>query len=112
MKHTIWLILIIAAGIFAYNYFVHKPQSEEMKLVRQLENDFWADQKLFLQAKQSKQGSRNDNINHLRDIMHGIDMIKLNLLRLIPKLKEEAAIKKALWLEQTIKRFMRENGYK
>ena len=112
MKNTIWLILIIVAGIFAYNYFVKKPPSEEMKLVQQLENDFWADQKLFLQAKQSKRSSRNDNASHLRDIMRGIDMIKLNLVRLIPKLKEEAAVKKAMWLEQTIKRFIRENGYK
>ena len=112
MKNTIWLILIIAAGILAYNYFMSKPPSEEIKLVQQLEDDFWADQKAFLEARQSKRSSRNENADHLRDIMHGIDMIKVNLIRLIPKLKEEAAIKKARWLLETIKRFIRENGFK
>jgi len=113
MMKYVTLILILVAAVLAYDHFKNKPVSGDMKMVLELEADFAADQDAYLESR-SRQREQDPWVrgDELQDIIGGIEQTKMKLQRLIPRLTEEGAMKKALWLDQKIKRFIREMGYK
>jgi len=109
MKKLIWLIIIVAIGIVAYNYFI-APLSEEEQKVKVLEDEFNSAIKDFNQAERSAGISGMDTTADLDDAMDKVKLVKEKLEELKEKLTSESAIERADKLKNRINKFSKGIG--
>jgi roadblock/LC7 domain-containing protein len=92
MKKLIILILVVAAGYFAYQKFVVGESSEELKQVQALADEFTAARQQMAQAERAAGVSGMDLLVKLQKLKEG--------------LTEEKALQKADELEIELKAFL------
>jgi len=106
MKKLIILILVVAAGYFAYQKFVVDGQSEEMKGVQALADDFAAIKQQMTQAERSAGVSGMDMTGEANNAMGAAKALLLKVQGFMESLAEENALQKAEALETEIRAFL------
>lgn len=113
MTKIIMLIIIVAAGFVAYNYFTtgemslmpFSTLSEEEQEVKSLADSFRNAQKMVIQAERGAAVGGIGNIDIVGDEMNAIDRIAREIVTLKNSLESESAIKEAERLEREIEKF-------
>lgn len=106
MKKLLVLILVVAVGYFAYQKFVAGEQSEEMKGVQALHDDFSAVKQQMTQAERAAGATGMDMTSDADSAMGAAESLLKKLQRLRESLSEEKALQKADELEQEIQAFL------
>ena len=115
MKRIVMLIIIVAAGLVAYNYFTTGEMSlipsttlsEEEQEVKSLADSFREAQKLVRQAERTAAVSGIGNLDAVEDAINDIDQIESTIVTLKSSLKSASAMKEAERLEREIEAFKR-----
>lgn len=115
MMKIIMVIIVVVAGLAAYNYFTTgeislmpgSTLSEEEQEVKNLADSFRSAQRMVRQAQRSAAVGAIGNIDAVADEMNEIDRIENDLDILIDSLETESAINKAEQLEREIEAFRR-----
>jgi hypothetical protein len=107
MKKLIILILVVAAGYFAYQKFVVGGQSEEMKGVQALAADFSAIKQQMTQAERSAGATGMDMTGEANNAMGAAEALLNKLQELKEGLAEAEALAKAEELESDIRNFLK-----
>jgi hypothetical protein len=109
MTKIIMVIIIVVAGLFAYNYFTTGEMSlipttltEEEQEVKSLVDRFRTAQRMVRQAERSAAVGGIGNIDAVEDEMDAIERIESELITLIDSLEEDSAIEMAEQLEHEI----------
>jgi type II secretory pathway pseudopilin PulG len=105
MSKIIMVIIIVVAGLFAYNYYTTGALSEEERQVQNLAETFRTAQRMVRQGQRSAAVGGIGNINAVSDDMDAIDQIETDLAELMDTLEEDAAIERAERLEREIEIF-------
>jgi hypothetical protein len=106
MKKLLVLILVLAAGYFAYQRFVVGSMTEEMKQVQVLADDFAAAKQGMAQAERSAGVSGMDTTGDVDGALHAVDTLLEKLRKIKEELTEDKALEKAEKLEMEMKAFM------
>ncbi len=106
MKKLLVLILVLAAGYFAYQKFVVGSLSDEQKQVQALADDFSAANQQFAQAERSAGMSGMDTTGDVDGVMHTVDTLLEKLQTLQQGLTEEKAIEAADKLAAKMRAFL------
>jgi roadblock/LC7 domain-containing protein len=106
MKKLIILILVVAAGYFAYQKFVVGESSEELKQVQALADEFTAARQQMAQAERAAGVSGMDMTSDAGAVMSGVNALLVKLQKLKEGLTEEKALQKADELEIELKAFL------
>lgn len=106
MKKILVLIIIAAAGYFAYQKFVVGEQSEELGQVRALAGDFAAIKQQLAQAERSAGATGMDTTSEANSAMGAAEALLKKLLELKESLAEEKALQEAEELERQIRAFL------
>jgi len=106
MKKLIVLILVLAAGYFAYQKFVVRSQSEEQKQVQALADDFAAAKQQMAQAERSAGATGMDMTSDVDTTMGAAETLLKKLRELRENLKEEKALEMANELEAELQAFL------
>ena len=117
MTKIIMVIIIVAAGLVAYNYVTTgeislipgTTLSEEEQEVKSLSDSFRTAQRMLKQAERGAVVGGIGNIDMVDDEMNEIEQIERDLDTLINSLEEDAAIDKAERLEREIEVFRRDH---
>ncbi len=110
MMKIIMVIIIVVAGLVAYNYFTTgelslmpaSALSEEEQEVKNLADNFHKAQRMVRQAQRGAAVGGIGNIDAVDDEMNEIEEIESELSILMESLEEESAMKKAEQLEREI----------
>jgi hypothetical protein len=106
MKKLVVLILVVAAGYFAYQKFVVGGQSEEMKEVQALSDDFSAIKQQMAQAERSAGATGIDMTSEVDSAMGAAEALLKKVQELKERLSEEKALQEADELELQIRAFL------
>jgi len=106
MKKLIVLILVLAAGYFAYQKFVVRSLSEEQKQVQALADDFAAAKQQMAQAERSAGATGMDMTSDVDTTMGAAETLLKKLRELRENLKEEKALEMANELEAELQAFL------
>jgi hypothetical protein len=106
MKKLFVLIVIVAAGYFAYQKFVVNGVSEEQKQVQALADDFDAAKQRFAQAERSAGVSGMDTTGDIDGVIHAVDVLLGKLQTLQEKLSDDKAIAMAAQLAGELSAFL------
>ncbi len=106
MKKLLVLILVLAAGYFAYQKFVVGDLSDEQKQVRALADSFSAAKQQMAQAERAAGVSGMDTTGDVDGVMHAVDTLLEKLQTLQPGLTEEKAIAEADKLAAGMRAFL------
>jgi len=106
MKKIFVLILVLAAGYFAYQKFVVGGLSDEQKQVQALADDFAAAKQQLAQAERSAGATGMDTTGDVDGIMHAVDTLLEKLQALKANLKEGKALEMADELEREMRAFL------
>ena len=109
MKSIVTLLILVAIGILAYNYFFSGPFTEEEKQLRDFQTDFGSAIKQMKQAGRTLALSGADTSADEDDAIARVEKIKENLAAFIERLKDQKVLKKARALEEQISNFLRNN---
>jgi hypothetical protein len=107
MKKLIILILVVVVGYFAYQKFVVDGQSEEMKGVQALADDFAAIKQQMTQAERSAGATGMDMTSEANNAMGAAEALLNRLQELMGGLAEAEALAKAEELETDIRNFLK-----
>lgn len=107
MKKLLILILLAAAGYFAYQKFVVGEQSEETKMVRALADELSAIKKQSGEAGRTAGISGMDMTSSVDSDMRQAEALLEKLRELKNSLTEEKALQKADELEAEIQAFLK-----
>jgi len=106
MKKLLVLILVLAAGYFAYQKFVVGSLSDEQKQVQVLTDEFSAAKQRLVQAERSAGVSGMDNTGDVDGVMHAVDSLLEKLQTVREGLTEEKAVEMADKLAEEMKAFL------
>ncbi len=106
MKKLIILILVVVLGYFAYQKFVVGGQSEEMKGVQALADDFSAIKQQMTQAERSAGATGMDMTGEANNAMGAAEALLQKVQELKESMVEGNALRKAEELEQQIRAFL------
>ena len=106
MKKLIVLILVLAAGYFAYQKFVVRSLTEEQKQVQALADDFAAAKQQMAQAERSAGATGMDMTSDVDTTMGAAETLLKKLRELRENLKEEKALEMANELEAELQAFL------
>ena len=106
MKKIVILLLVVALGYFAYQKFVVGGQSEEMKEVQALSDDFSAIKQQMTQAERSAGATGMDMTSEANNAMGAAEALLQKVQELKESLAEEKALQKAEELEREIRAFL------
>ncbi|MCU0237348.1 MAG: hypothetical protein MUC72_09730 [Acidobacteria bacterium] len=106
MKKILVLIIIAAAGYFAYQNFIVGKQSEETGQVRALAGDFAAIKQQLAQAERSAGATGMDTTSEANSAMGAAEALLKTLQELQGGLGEEEALQEAEELEAEIRAFL------
>ena len=117
MTKIIMVLIIVAAGLVAYNYVTTgeislipgASLSEEDQEVKSLSDSFRTAQRMLKQAERGAAIGGIGNIDMVDDEMNEIEQIERDLDTLINSLEEDSAIEKAERLEREIEVFRRDH---
>ena len=107
MKKLIILILVVAAGYFAYQNFVVGEHSAELKQVRALEDEFSAIKQQMAQAERAAGVSGMDMTSEADSAMGAAEALLKKVQELKEGLAEENALQKAEELEAQLQAFLK-----
>jgi hypothetical protein len=115
MMKIIMMIIIVAAGLVAYNYFTtgelslipSSALSAEEQEVKSLADSFHQARKMVKQAQRSAAVGGIGNIDIVADEMNAIDQVESDLVILMDSLETDSAIEKAEQLGREIEEFKR-----
>jgi hypothetical protein len=107
MKKILVLIIIVAAGYFAYQNFIVGKQSEEMKQVRTLEDEFSAIKQQMAQAERAAGVSGMDMTSEAGSAMGAAEALLKKVQELKENLAEEDPLQKAEELEAQLQAFLK-----
>jgi hypothetical protein len=107
MKKLIILILVAAAGYFAYQKFVAGEQGGEMNQVRALEDEFSAIKQQMAQAERAAGVSGMDMTSEADSAMGAAEELLKKVQELKESLAEENALQKAEELESQLRAFLK-----
>jgi len=118
MKKALIAALVLVGGLVAFNYattgeFSVIPsfsQSEEVRQVKSLEDEFDAARRQYAQANRSASISGIDTTGDVRAAQEAVARISRELETLRKRLSEDAARRKAESLAATVREFARELG--
>lgn len=113
MTKIIMVIIIVIAGLVAYNYFTTgelsllpgSTLSEEEREVKRLADSFRNAQRMVKQAQRSAAVGAIGTIDAVADEMNQIDRIESELQILMDSLESASAMEKAEQLEREIEAF-------
>jgi mannose/cellobiose epimerase-like protein (N-acyl-D-glucosamine 2-epimerase family) len=103
MKKLIVLILVLAAGYFAYQKFIVGSLSDEQKQVQVLADGFAAAKQQMVQAERS---AGMDTTGDVDGVMHAVDTFLEKLQTVREGLTEEKAIEMADKLAEEMRAFL------
>jgi len=106
MKKLFVLILVVAAGYFAYQKFVTGESSGEQKQVQVLTDEFAAIKQQMTQAERAAGVSGMDMTSDAGSSMAAAEAILEKLQELKGRLTEEKALAKTAELEREIRAFL------
>jgi hypothetical protein len=106
MKKLIILILVVAAGYFAYQKFVVGSVSDEQKQVRELGGEFAAAKQQMAQAERSAGVSGMDTTGDVDLVMGAVEALLAKLQETKEGLTDEKALEDAGKLETEMKAFL------
>lgn len=106
MKQFVVLVLIVAAGYFAYQKFVAGEGSEEVKQVQALAGEFADIKQQMAQAERAAGATGMDMTGDADSAMGGAEALLKKLQELKEGLAEEKALQKAEELEGEIQAFL------
>ena len=106
MKKLLVLILVIAAGYFAYQKFIAGGASDEQKQVQALADEFSAAKQRLVQAERSSAVSGMDTTGDVDGVMNAVDSLREKLRTLKERLTEEKAMETANKLEEEMGAFL------
>jgi len=106
MKKLLILILVLAAGYFAYQKFVVNGMSDEQKQVQTLADEFQTARQRLSQAERSAAVGGLDTTSDADDAMHTVGLLQEKLQALSEKLSEEKAIALAEKLARELRSFL------
>ncbi len=106
MKKLLVLIVIVAAGYFAYQKFIAVNLSEEQKQVQALADDFAAAKQSMAQAERSAGISGMDTTGDVDGALHKVDTLLEKLQALKEQLTDDKAFEMADELEVEMKAFL------
>mgnify|MGYP001768051954 CR=1 FL=1 len=106
MKKLLVLVLVVAAGYFAYQKFVAGEGSEELQSVRELAGEFSQIKQQMTQAERAAGATGMDMTSDADSAMNAARSLLERLQELKEGLTEEKALQKAEELEQEIRAFI------
>ena len=106
MKQLLVLILVVAAGYFAYQKFVVGEQSEEVKQVQALADELSAVKQQMAQAERAAGATGMDMTGDADSAMGAAEVLLKKLQELKESLSEEKALQEAEELEREIRAFL------
>jgi len=106
MKKLLVLILVLAAGYFAYQKFVGGSMSDEQKQVQVLADGFAAAKQQMAQAQRSAGVSGMDTTGDVDSVMGGVETLLAKLQTLKEGLTEDKAITMADKLADEMRAFL------
>ncbi|MCX6556160.1 MAG: hypothetical protein NTW95_01810 [Candidatus Aminicenantes bacterium] len=106
MKKLVILILLVAAGYFAYQKFVVGGMSDEQKQVQALADEFQAARQRMGQAERAAAVGGLDMTSDADDAMHAVGLLQEKLQALQEKLTEDKAIAMAEKLSGELSAFL------
>jgi len=106
MKKLLVLLLVLAAGYFAYQKFVAGGVSGEQKQVRALADEFYAAKQRLAQAERSAGVSGMDTTGDVDGVNQAVDAMLEKLRELRDRLTEDKAIEEAGRLAQEMQAFL------
>jgi roadblock/LC7 domain-containing protein len=106
MKKLIVLILVLAAGYFAYQKFIVGSLSDEQKQVQVLADGFAAAKQQMVQAERAAGLSGMDTTGDVDGVMHAVDTFLEKLQTVREGLTEEKAIEMADKLAEEMRAFL------
>jgi len=118
MTKIILVIIIVAAGLVAYNYVTTgeisllpgAAVSEEQQEVKNLADRFKRARRMVTQAQRAAGVGAIGNIDSVADDMNEIDQIEREIVILMDRLESDAAFEKAERLEREIDDFKSGRG--
>ncbi len=110
MKKLLILLVLIAAGYFAYQYFIVGNLNEEQKQVQALADEFSVVKQQLLQAERAAGVSGVDTTGNAGEAVQTAGAIKDRLLQLKEKLSDKKAITMAEDLAKELQSFLEKNG--
>jgi hypothetical protein len=109
MKKLVVLILVVAAGYFAYQKFVVGNVSAEEKQVQALADEFSAAKQQMAQAERTAGVSGMDMTSDVAGVARVAQVLLEKLQGVKENLSEEKAIEKAAALESELRAFIERN---
>lgn len=106
MKKILILLLVLAAGYFAYQKFVVGSLSDEQKQVQALADGFSAAKQQLAQAERAAGVSGMDTTGDVDGAMHAVDTLLVKLQTLQQGLTEEKAVAAAEKLAAEMRAFL------
>ena len=106
MKKLLVLILVVAAGYFAYQKFVVNNLSEEQKQIQAIADEFQAARQRMGQAERAAAVGGVDTTSDADDVMHIAASLLEKLEALQEKLTEDKAIDMAEKLSTELKTYL------
>jgi len=106
MKRILVLILVLAAGYFAYQKFVAGAMTEEQRQVQALADGFAAAKQQLAQAERSAGATGMDTTGDVDGVMQAVDTLLEKLQHLKDGLTEDKALEKARELEREMRAFL------
>lgn len=106
MKQLMVLILVVAVGYFAYQKFVVGEQSEEVKQVQALADEFSAVKQQMAQAERAAGATGMDMTSDADSAMGAAEALLKKLRELKESLAEDKALQEAEELDQQIRAFL------
>jgi len=111
MKKLLVLIVLLAAGYFAYQYFSGGNLSAEQKQVQALVDDFANAKQRLTQAERSAGLSGVDTTSSAEEAIRIVAQLKEKLQALQETLTEDKAIEMADKLQEDMQAFLSGKGY-
>lgn len=109
MKKLLTLAVLVAAGVFAYNYFINvEPASAAEREIDRLEERFEAAKRRFTQAGRSAAVGGLDTTAEIESARLEAERIDEELRRVMERVEGDQVRKKAKRLEQAVQQFRRQ----
>src|SRR5262245_15492473 len=106
MKKLLALVLVVAAGIMAYNYFMNAPAaSADERSLADLEHQFDSANQSMMQASRAAGGSGLDTTADFEAARAAVRRVEAQLQQVKPRLQSDAARQRVEGLEEKIRAF-------